>query len=277
MMPANIFGNWTLRVTYIQTILHGIILWSILYYAPLYYEAVKGFSPIISGVAVFPETFTVAPASVAVGIIVSITGKYQWAIWSGWALTVLGMGLLILEGVETTIPQWIFINLVAGLGTGVLFPSMAFAIQGSIPVESIASGVAFYSFFRAFGQTLGIAIGGTIFQNQIRKNILSYPLIAGSADAWSQDATALVAILNIMEDGPAKDQLLHSFADALKTLWAVMCGLAALGLFTSIFTKAYSLDQVLETNHGFDHGTKEKDAELGEGNGEARSIDEIKN
>jgi hypothetical protein len=261
MMPSTIFSNWTLRVTYIQTVIHGMILWSLLYYNTLYYEAIKGYSPIITGIALFPETFTVAPASIIVGVVVSITGKYQWAVWSGWAFTILGSGLMMLEATGTTIPQWVFINLVVGLGTGILFPSMAFAVQGSIPVKDIASGVAFYSFFRAFGQTLGIAIGGSIFQNQIRQNILSYPLIASMADEWSQDATALVEIIKIMEDGPVRDQLMSSFADALKIVWAVMCGLAALGGFTSIWTKAYSLDQVLETKHGFIEAERESDPE----------------
>ncbi|KAI4246912.1 MAG: hypothetical protein L6R42_009760, partial [Xanthoria sp. 1 TBL-2021] len=106
-----IFKNRTAAVSYIATVLHGMILWSILYYLPLYYEAVKGFSPIISGVALFPETFTVAPASVVVGILITVTGRYRWAIWAGWVLTVLGTGLLCLLDVDTSTVAWIFINL----------------------------------------------------------------------------------------------------------------------------------------------------------------------
>jgi Fungal trichothecene efflux pump (TRI12) len=49
MMPPTIFANWSLRITYFTTVIHGMILWSLLYYIPLYYEAVKGYSPIITG------------------------------------------------------------------------------------------------------------------------------------------------------------------------------------------------------------------------------------
>jgi hypothetical protein len=55
-----IFNNTTMLVTYLETILHGIVLWCLLYFLPLYYEAVKGYSPIVSGVAVLPETGFVA-------------------------------------------------------------------------------------------------------------------------------------------------------------------------------------------------------------------------
>jgi hypothetical protein len=50
-------------VTYMETILHGIVLWCLLYFLPLYYEAVKGYTPIVSGVAILPETTFVARKS----------------------------------------------------------------------------------------------------------------------------------------------------------------------------------------------------------------------
>jgi hypothetical protein len=264
MMPFTIFANRTLQIAYFITVLHGMILWSILYYMPLFYEAVKGYTPIITGVALFPATFTVAPASVVVGIIVTITGHYRWALWVGWILTTAGLGLLYLMTPEISIPAFIFINLVSGLGLGLLFPSMAFSIQAAIEVKDIAFGVAFFSFFRAFGQAIGIAVGGVTFQNQVREKILAYPLIAPFADQYSQDATALVGIINGMPDGEAKDNLVHAYADAIRVIWIVMCALAGVAMIASFFMKSYSLDQTLQTAQGFDGDKKrEKDEEAG--------------
>lgn len=56
----SIFSNWTLRLLFLQTMVHGMILWSLLYFLPLYYEGVKGYTPLISGVAVLPETLLIA-------------------------------------------------------------------------------------------------------------------------------------------------------------------------------------------------------------------------
>lgn len=58
-----IFSNITMLVTYLETLIHGMILWSLLYYLPLYYEAVKGYTPIVSGVAILPESSFVARKS----------------------------------------------------------------------------------------------------------------------------------------------------------------------------------------------------------------------
>jgi predicted membrane protein len=63
LIRTSVFKTRTAAVTYLGTVIHGIILWSILYYLPLYYEAVKGLTPIMTGIAVFPQTFTVAPAA----------------------------------------------------------------------------------------------------------------------------------------------------------------------------------------------------------------------
>ncbi len=51
LIPLEIFENRSAIVTYVGTFIHGMILWSLLYYGPLYYEACKGFSPIKAGVA----------------------------------------------------------------------------------------------------------------------------------------------------------------------------------------------------------------------------------
>lgn len=56
----SVFNNLSMMLTYLETIIHGIILWCLLYFLPLYYEAVQGYTPIISGVAVLPETSFVA-------------------------------------------------------------------------------------------------------------------------------------------------------------------------------------------------------------------------
>lgn len=261
LIPFRVVKNRTAATNYLGTFLHGLILWCQLYYMPLYYEAVKGFSPIISGVALFPATFTVAPAAIVVGILVTVTGRYRWAIWVGWLFATLGTGLQILLDVKTSIPAWIFINLIPGIGTGMLFPSTMFGVQAATPSKDMSAAVAFFTFSRSFGQAVGVAIGGVIFQNQIKKKIMQHALIASHADEWAADASGLVEIIKAMADGPVRDQLIESYADALKIVWAVICGLAFVGLVTSFLTQHFSLDRPLETDQGFVTVEKVRDEE----------------
>jgi MFS family permease len=266
----SVFNNLSMLLTYLETIIHGIILWCLLYFLPLYYEAVQGYTPIISGVAVLPETSFVArmspspspshflhansfvAMSVVVGILCAKTGRYRWALWVGWTLTTLGSGVLILLSPSSTIVQWVFLNVVVSIGTGMLFPAMALAIQAAGRPEDAGHAAAFFSFIRVFGQSLGVAIGGVVFQNQIKQKLQSNESLKGFAEEYSKDATALVGIIQGMAEGEMKTELIKAYSDSLRSIWIVLTALSVLGLVASAFTKGYSLTQEHKTLQGFD-------------------------
>ena len=264
LIRTSVFKNRTAAITYLQTFLHGIILWCILYYLPLYYEAVKGYTPIVTGIALFPQCFTTAPSAVVVGTIVAITGRFRWATWSGWVILTLGCGLLIFLHVDTTVAAWIFLNLPSGLGAGMLFPAMAMAVQAGALSRDSGYAATMFAFFRAFGQAVGVAVGGVIFQNQIQKRLLTYPLLAGNAHAYSQDASGLVQIIKALPDGSLeKAQLREAYTWALKYVWIVLCVLAGIALISSFWIEALALDRALDTEQGFKDKTRAKDEEKG--------------
>ncbi|RPB04522.1 MFS general substrate transporter [Choiromyces venosus 120613-1] len=269
LIRLGVFATRTSLVNYLGTVMHGMILWSLLYYLPLYFEAIKGLGPIMTGVAIFPETFTVAPASVVVGILVSITGRFRWALWLGWFLTVLGMGILALLDVDTPTVSWIFITLVSGLGTGILFPSMAYAIQAAAKDEDMAYAVSMFSFFRSFGQAFGVAIGGVIFQNALKTEVAKHAVLRAMAGDYAADAVALVQVIKMMPEGmEGRRELLIAYAAALKVVWKAMIGFGAVGLVTSFATEGLSLDRELKTEHGLVEKKAVGDSEKSGGGGE---------
>ena len=248
LIPLGIFNSRTAAVSYFGTFIHGIVLWCLLYYLPLYYEAVKGYNPIIVGVAVFPETFTVAPASIFVGLVVSKTGRFRWAIWSGWVGTVLGMGLLYLLGPGTSVPAFVFLNLVASLGLGLLFTGMNMATQASATEKYVGFAAAMYIFLRALGQACGVAVGGVVFQSQFAVKLRQYPDLARNATALAKDASGLVQVIKSIPEGTQeRTAIVDAYADALKSVWAVMAGLAFVALVLSLGTKGLDLNAKIET------------------------------
>jgi hypothetical protein len=150
---------------------------------------------------------------------------------------------------------------VSGIGTGVLFAAMAIATQAASSNEDMAHAVTMFAFFRALGQTLGVAVSGVIFQNQMRKELLKYPLLADNASNWSKDASGLVQIIKSMPAGLAKEQLKTSYVDALKYVWIVLCVFAGIAFIASLWTEALPLDRELVTDQGFKHQAKTGDEE----------------
>jgi hypothetical protein len=286
----SIFSNRTAGVTYLCTFLHGVILWTLIFYLPLYYEAVKGFTPTRAGIAVFPETFTVAPASLIMGLIVSRSGRYKFGVWTGWLLTTVGTGLLCLLDVHTTNLRCILLNLVGGVGIGLLFSGMAFAIQASAWTagEDMGFAIATFCFLRALGtvrlcpirlsygysvsifkslrcakqlQAVGVAVSGTIFQNCLKAIALSRPLLAPYAQEYSRNAADLAQIIKTMPAGELQTEVKQAYAGALKVVWGVMCGVSAIGLAATFFTKEFSLDGPDKMDYGSEEESSSKEVE----------------
>lgn len=204
----------------------------------------------ITGVALFPSTFTVAPMSVVTGFVITKTGTYKWIIWLGWAISTFGMGLTILLDVNTSIPAWIFINIVPGIGFGILFPAVQFQVQAATTNEDMAFAVGLFTFFRTFGQAVGVAIGGGIFQNSMVSKLAAYPRYAAQASELAKDAAALVEIIRETPPGQDKIDLQTAYTDSIRVVYIVLTALSALALASSLVIKAYPLNEVLDTQQG---------------------------
>lgn len=267
LLPLRIFANPSTSIAYFLTFIHGIILWAILYYMPLFFEGAQDFTPLHAGLSALPQSLTVVPCAMLVGLIAAKTSHYRWAIWLGYALTTLGTGLLYLLSPTTSIPAWIFLMLVSGIGIGLLFPSMALAIQASAPVKDIAIAAAMFTFFRCLGQTVGVAIGGVVFQNRMEANLASYPSLAGNATQYSLDVVSLIRTINSLpSQAPETIILKEALSHSIRTIWTVLCGLSGVAGIASAFLRHFDLNQVLVTEQGFEGmGAKRPGVEGGYG------------
>ncbi|KAF4339242.1 multidrug transporter [Fusarium beomiforme] len=254
LLRPSLFTSLTALSAYFATVIHGITVWCLLYYVPLYHE-VRGSSTIAAGVAVMPFTGTVAPAAVVIGLLIAKTGTYRPFIWAGWVLVPLGMGLMILLEKETATFKWVLIYLTGGLGLGILYSAQAFAAQASASNSDLPFAASFYAFCRSLGQGIGVAVGGVTFQNEFRKNIGKSPEFASRADEWAKDASALVQILKKLPPNMQlmKNTVINAYIKGLRTVWLVLTLLACTALLMSLVcVKAKSLDRKFETEHALD-------------------------
>jgi MFS family permease len=265
LIPPEVLPNWTVGILYAGSTFHGLILYSLVYYMPEYFQSVKGYSPVIAGVAALPQTVTVVPCAIMVGVVVGFTGRYRWAVWLGWLLTCFGVGLLILLDSNTTVVQWIFLEAVSGLGIGLLFPSIALAIQSSVPQRQVSMAATLVLFFRSMGQAIGVAIGGVILDNQLQKH-MSDAVAKGAANesqAQSLNAVTLVEILKkLPADASEAIMIRQALVESFQVIWMVMCGFAGLNLILSIFIKEFDMNQNHETEQGFMHEVRENNPSI---------------
>jgi len=252
LIPMSIFRNYSTTVLYFCSFIHGLLMFSMVYYMPEWFQGVKGYSPLMSGVAALPQNATCVPCAVAVGIVVGKTGRYRWAIWLGWATTTLGMGLLIHLRVDTSIAAWIFLTMVSGIGIGLLLPAIALSVQASTPPEEAATASTLVVWFRVFGSSLGVAIGGAIFQNRFQTELASFGSSGSIPNVLPRNVVLLIEYIKHLPSGDPQIELLREIlVRSFRVVWIATCALAACAMLVSFLIKEYSMAQEHKTEQGY--------------------------
>lgn len=236
----------SLMTAYFCTLLQGLTLYGGIYYLALLLLSVQARSPINVGVVILPIGCGLVPASALIGLAISRLGRWRWAVWMGWTVNTLGMGLLILLGTSTSVVAMVFIFLVVGLGQGALLIGHNFAVQALATVEDIASATALFAFVRGLGLCLGVAIGGTVFQNQLSSYLSDSGLptvIATNAESFITELVSLPAT------SVERIAVTQAYQKAFHSLFEVMTGISGLGLILSFTLRSASLDKVLASAH----------------------------
>jgi hypothetical protein len=110
VLPIILFRNLSTTTAYFITFVLGIVNY-LTYYLTLYFQAVQGYNPLLAGVTTLPQTLTLIPAAMVIGIAAMRIGEYRWALWAGWSLTVISSGLFILLVTLTTVVEWVFLSM----------------------------------------------------------------------------------------------------------------------------------------------------------------------
>jgi hypothetical protein len=98
LIRRSLFNSPTAITAYAGTMFHGTLAWSLLYYMPLYFQVAKNFTPVSSGIAIFPFTFTIAPAALVVGLVIGKTGRYRPSIVSSFPAPLVSCNTNFLSG-----------------------------------------------------------------------------------------------------------------------------------------------------------------------------------
>jgi hypothetical protein len=137
---------------------------------------------------------------------------------------------------------WVTILCIFGIGNGMILTSVNVAIQAISKAEDCGRAAAMYAFMRTLGMSIGVAVGGTTFQN-----IMSHKLHElGLPDAIAKNAEAFVQQLwYLQESDPVRIGALQAYVQGFHGVFSVMTATALTGLVVSLFIKRHSMDKPL--------------------------------
>jgi EmrB/QacA subfamily drug resistance transporter len=174
ILPNQIFRNRVFSVSSAVSFVIGFALFGSVTYVPLFLQNVRGHSPTVSGLLMTPMMAGLLVTSIASGQLISRTGRYKPFPIAGTLLVAAGMVLLAHLEVHTTAVASSLSMLVLGLGLGMVLQVLVLAAQNAVPYEYLGVATSGSTLFRSIGGSIGVAIFGAIFANQLATRLAQH-------------------------------------------------------------------------------------------------------
>ncbi|KAL8722048.1 MAG: hypothetical protein Q9181_007578, partial [Wetmoreana brouardii] len=231
IVPHRLFRSKTANMTLAGGFTHGMIMFSILQYLPLFYQAVELETVIGSAVSLLPASVTsVAVAGGSMMLVSVVGGGYRWVIWSAWMSLTLGTGLLALLDLESSSSMRFGIPVLWGVGVALL-RLLLLPMQASVQkVDDTGLAIAQLLTFRFFGGLVGLAVASTTFSSVFSASISSSGQFTGPLTPLdnADEGIAFITELRKLDISPeVLDPVLKIYLKSFRTIFYTMTGLAA--------------------------------------------------
>ncbi|KEF62227.1 uncharacterized protein A1O9_00199 [Exophiala aquamarina CBS 119918] len=171
--PGHIIFNRTLIASYLCCAFSFGAWLSILYYLPLFYQAVDGFGATGAAVRLLPAIVAGVSGSLFSGMWIRWYGRYYWLTVSAYVLLAVGMAVILLfSGVILNNTYIISVGTVlSGFGNGIGVTSALIAIISNANPKDQAVATACSYLFRSLGSVIGISLSATAIQQRLRDDL----------------------------------------------------------------------------------------------------------
>lgn len=248
IVPMRIFKEKSNFAALGVCFIHGFVFIAHSYYLPLYFQAVLGATPILSGAYLLALVLFLSFASAVTGITIKKTGKYRPPIWFGMVAMTLGTGLFIDLGPTANWAKIIIFQFIAGAGVGPNFQAPLIALQSHVKGHDIAVATATFGFVRNVSTSISIVLGGVVFQNELAKKAATIAQAVGPKLAGQLASQSFGSSTTIVRDLPAAQKAVvdDAYTSSLRTMWIFYTCISAVGIVAALFIGKKELSKTHE-------------------------------
>ncbi|KAH8657905.1 major facilitator superfamily domain-containing protein [Xylariales sp. PMI_506] len=232
MMPGHIIGQRVIWCSYLMgAMIYGVTMTSS-YYLPVYFQAVRGKSALVSGVDLLPNILCQMVMAVMSGILITKLGYYlPWGV-GGAVLTAISCGMLSTLDPSTPVPAWAGYLALLGFGRGAAVQVPMIAVQNASSQQDISVANAMMMFSQTFGAAVFLTVAGTLFTEGLRHNLAHY---APMVDAEAVVAAGITGFREIVTESelPA---VLVAYAKSVAWVFYLNLGLCVIMFIASLGT-----------------------------------------
>jgi EmrB/QacA subfamily drug resistance transporter len=238
ILPLHLFRNPIFRVGNAFGFLSGMVLFGTIIFLPLYLQAVKGYSPTVSGLALLPAVIGIFSTSITAGQLITRTGRYKiYPVLGGLILIFAMLGLTRLAAGT---PYWevALAVYVWGAGIGLTMQTILTAVQNAVDYRDLGTATGAVTFFRQIGGAIGAAAFGAMLSSRLAVHLAD--AFGGHAPSGvATDANDVQAIRHL--SGPLRDRVLDAFSSALDDVFLVGVPIVVLAFLVALALKEIPL------------------------------------
>lgn len=234
-----------------------------IYYLPIWFQAIKGVSAVQSGIDTIPLVLALVLGAICAGQLTGRFGYYTPFILASAVLMPIGCGLLMLLDIDTSEGKWIGFQILAGFGLGLGMQQASVAAQTVLEKKDVPMGVSLMFFCQMLGGAIFVSVGQNVFGSYLVSQLVKLVDGLKPEDIVNTGATELRNVVSADQ----LDEVLKIYNLALRQCFLVATAVAALSILGAVLIEWRSV-KGKQGPQGGKHTVEEKKGEEG---GEAKA------
>ncbi|KAF2034878.1 MFS general substrate transporter [Setomelanomma holmii] len=218
--PPHLFTNRTSITGYALVFLSSVVLYIISFFLPIYFQAVKLLSPLLSGVYYLPFALAIIPFAGFSSWALSKWGKYVPLHYAGTALVAIGAGLFATLDSESSRAAWIGFQIIPSAGIAMIYTAALPSTLAPLKEADVAMNARL----------------GLVKDEGLRESLKD-----GAAYAFAAGGTGLRGIA----DSENLIQVIQVYARALKAVWLVVMAVGILAFVLVPLQRSIELKKII--------------------------------
>ncbi|EPE04209.1 mfs transporter [Ophiostoma piceae UAMH 11346] len=137
------------------------------YFLPIYFQAVKGVTAIMSGVYTLATIVPQVIGAVGSGMVIGKTGFVPPFAVGGSVFFIIGAGLYTTLQPGTPTANWVGYQILSGFGRGLGFQMSIIATQHAVSAQELSAAMAFIVWCQYMGPSIFLTLFNTIFDTKL--------------------------------------------------------------------------------------------------------------
>ncbi|KAL8664981.1 MAG: hypothetical protein Q9168_007797 [Polycauliona sp. 1 TL-2023] len=212
---------------------------ALLFYLPLFFQAVDGYTATQASVRLLPAIFASVAGSLFGGLLMQKTGKYYWLTVVAYTMLLIGILLVMLCAdflVNNT--YGIAVGLVlSGFGNGIGVTSSLIGLISNAAQADQAVATACSYLFRSLGSIVGLSLAATVVQQSLRDQLHDH--LPGSEKDVDEVARRVRQSLDFIKTlSPEIKQVVRQcYSHATRDAFGLMLGIVFFSTLSAFFIR----------------------------------------